>query len=90
MEQAQVQWVGSPRDSSDLDEKRATTAGVAATLAWLKKHDVAPYRFAFDNGIDQSAFRRLLAGERKSVSVTLALKIEKGTGGEVPVAAWGV
>ncbi len=89
-EKPDVAWVGQPRDSSDL-EKPATgmERGIKATLAWLAEHKVKPYRFAFDNGIDQRGFLRLLAGRRKRISVEVASKIAHGTRGEVPVEIWG-
>lgn len=88
----QVQWVGQPRDSSDLEPAPADklARGVAATKAWLAEHKTTPYRFALDHGIDPTAFAKLLRGERKIISLEHASVIEKGTGGAVPLGIWRV
>lgn len=86
----EVQWVGQPRDSSDLElPVRGMEQGIKATLAWLAENGVKPYRFAFVNGIDQTSFRKLLAGKRKRISVEMALKIQTGTKGAVALEIWG-
>lgn len=86
----EVQWVGQPRDSSDLElPVRGMAQGIKATTSWLKENKVAPYRFAFDNGIDPSSFQKLLAGKRKRISVEMALKIQTGTRGSVALEIWG-
>lgn len=86
----EVQWVGQPRDSSDLEPAPADklARGVEATKAWLAERKMPPYRFALDHGIDPTAFAKLLRGERKRISLEHASVIEKGTGGAVPLEIW--
>lgn len=62
--------------------------GIEATLTWLAAHDVTPYRFGLDNGIDPTAFAKLLRGKRKKVSLEVAERVERGTGGDVPLETW--
>ena len=54
-----------------------------ALSRWLKDNGTTPYRFALDNGIDPSAIRKIILHHR-NVSPETALKIERGTRGEVP------
>lgn len=84
-----VQWVGQPRDSSDLETETGMSRGVRVLLAWCRAHDVTPYQFALRSGIDPSTMRRLCVGKRESMSVDIGLKIQTGTGGEVPLEIWG-
>jgi len=56
--------------------------GVEATLKWLNEHGIKPYRFALDNGIDPRSFSRLLK-KQTGISLENAMKIERGTKGEV-------
>lgn len=65
-------------------EREAVIAGAVAVLErWLKEHGTTPYRFALDNGIDPSVIRKSML-HRRGFSPETALKIERGTGGEVP------
>lgn len=59
--------------------------GIVELRAWLKKKEVSPYRFALNNGLDPSDFGKFLKkGFDARVSVEVAFKIERGTGGDVP------
>lgn len=87
---ATAQWVGHPRDSSDLDPETGTgmSRGVEVLLAWLTEHGLTYYQFALANGVDPSAMRRLCTGKRESMSVDMGLKIQAGTNGAVPLEIW--
>lgn len=56
--------------------------GIEATRKWLEANGVKPYRFALNNGIDPKILSRLL-NNQGGVSLETAVKIERGTNGEV-------
>jgi hypothetical protein len=72
-----------PEDYFQKRRESALGEAVAVFEGWLREHDVTPYRFALDNGIDPSVIRKNLLHHR-GVSLETALKIERGTAGEVP------
>lgn len=90
MTEQKPEWVGRPNDSSDLELPPATAMerGIKATRAWLEAHKITPYRFALDNGIDTGVIHRLLAGKVKRMSLDLAMRVERGTKGDVPAKTW--
>jgi len=57
--------------------------GIAALRCWLDDKKISKHRFALDIGQDPSEFGKLLKKDAARVSVELAFKIERATGGAV-------
>jgi plasmid maintenance system antidote protein VapI len=57
--------------------------GVVALRQWLEDEGLSAYKFARKNDLDPNDLRRLLQKGNARVSVEVAFKIERGTGGAV-------
>lgn len=62
--------------------------GADLLRAYIKRVDGTAYAFAKRTGIVCDHLLKVLRNERRRISVDLALDIQAGTNGEVPVAAW--
>lgn len=62
--------------------------GATLLQRYLQSRGISLYAFCRDNRLDRIALSRLLKGERKRVSVDIALRVQRATGGAVPVASW--
>lgn len=72
-----------PEDYFQRERERLHGEAVEVLERWLEAHGTTPYRFALDNGIDPSVIRKSIL-HRRGFSRETALRIERGTNGEVP------
>lgn len=62
--------------------------GIEALNAWLTPRKLSINRFAIQNGIDPSLLSKCMRGATRRISMDLAHKIERATGGAVPLTVW--
>jgi hypothetical protein len=67
---------------------RYVTNGARLLRAWLHETQTSIPVFAEVHGLDRIMVQRAINGERRRISVDLALAIELATKGAVPVAEW--
>jgi hypothetical protein len=67
---------------------RYVTDGARLLRAWLHEQQISIPVFSEVHGLDRIMVQRAINGERRRISVDLALAIEVATNGGVPVAAW--
>lgn len=68
--------------------KEPTTRGGRALRAWLNANKLNIPNFALKNNLQRVTVQRVISGDRRRVTVDLAMRIQRATNGDVPVDVW--
>jgi len=71
-----------------MKQTKPPLAGALMLREFIDRTDKTAYAFSKRTGIMCDHLLKVLRGDRRRISVDLALDIQLGTNGEVPVAAW--